>query len=75
MEVSFEKGGRRMTLTGGKETATCKMITSKRLQRVLKSKWSQLAQLFSIVEVEKKHNREEYGELQLTVNHQQGGPN
>ena len=29
----------------------------------------------SIVEVEEKHNKGEYGELQLTVSHQQGGPN
>lgn len=31
MEVSFEKGGRRMTLRSGKETATYKMIVGKRL--------------------------------------------
>ena len=42
MEVSFEKRGRRMTLTRGKEVATCKMITRKRLRRVLQSNWSQL---------------------------------
>jgi len=38
MEVSFEKRGRKMTLTGGKEIGTCKMITWKRVQRVFKKK-------------------------------------
>ena len=75
MEVSFEKRGRRMTLTSGKEVATCKMITGKRLRRVLQSKWSQLIQLFQTVEVEEKHEGEDYGELQLIVSRQPGGPN
>ena len=38
MEVSFEKEGKRMTLTSGKEAVACKMITGKRLRRVLQSK-------------------------------------
>ena len=38
-----------MILTGGKEARTCKMITGRRLQKVLKGKWSQLANLFSII--------------------------
>ena len=49
MEVSFEKEGRKMTLSGGKEMGTCNMISGKRLQRVIKGKWVQLAQLFSVV--------------------------
>ena len=63
MTMSFEKEGRRITLTSGRKTATCKMITGKRLQRVLKSKWSQLTQLFSIMEVEESPKEEELGEL------------
>jgi len=43
MEVSFEKEGRKMMLSKGKEMATCKMISGKRMQRVIKEKWGQLA--------------------------------
>lgn len=67
MEVSSEKEGKRMTLTSGQEVATCKMIMGKRLQRVLKSKWNQFTQLFSIVAVEELPGE---GELRLTVCHQ-----
>lgn len=52
MEVSFEREGRRMILTGGKKDGTCRMITGRRLQKVLKGKWSQLANLFTIVAAE-----------------------
>ena len=31
MEVSFDKGGKRMILMGGKEFGACRMITGKRL--------------------------------------------
>ena len=43
MEVTFEKEGRRMTLTSSAEAATCKLITSKRLHKLFKSKWTQVA--------------------------------
>ena len=48
MEVTFEKEGKRRVLKGSQESGMCKMITGKRLQRMLKSKFSQVAQLFSI---------------------------
>lgn len=54
MKVSFDKGGKRMTLTGGKEFGACRMITGKRLHRVFKNKWCQLTQLFSIVAAEER---------------------
>lgn len=66
MEVSIEKEGRRMILTGGKEAGTCKMITGKRLQKVLKGKWSQLASLFSIVAAKELHGG--YEKAYLTIN-------
>ena len=40
MEISFEKDGKKMTLSGGNEMGACKMISGRRLQRVLKGKWS-----------------------------------
>lgn len=43
MEVTFEKDGRRMTLIGSSKTGVCKMITRRKLQKVLKSKWTQVA--------------------------------
>ena len=52
MEVMFEKDGRRMTLTGSPKTGICKMIIGRKLQKILKSKWTQVAQLFSIHVVE-----------------------
>ena len=48
MEVTFEKEGKKMTLTGNMETGTCKMIMGKRLHKLLKNKWTQVAQLFSM---------------------------
>jgi len=56
MEMTFNKGGRRMTLTGSVETRTCKMITGKRLHKLFKSKWTQMAQLFSIHAIELEEN-------------------
>jgi len=55
MEVSFEKEGRKVTLSGGKEAGTCKMISGKRLQRVFKGKWNKFAHLFSIMAVKEVH--------------------
>lgn len=49
MEVFFEKGGKRMTLQRGRETGTYKMIIGKSLHKAIRSKWSKLTQLFSIV--------------------------
>jgi len=77
MKVSFENEGRRMILTGGKEARTCKMITGRGLQKVLKGKWSQLANLFSIITSEELPGgrRKAYltisstGELPNQVNH------
>ena len=43
MEVMFEKEGRRMTLLGSKEVGMCKMITGKRLQRILKQKMNKVS--------------------------------
>jgi len=40
MEVTFEKEGKKMTLTGNKEIKACKMITRRKLQKLLKSKWA-----------------------------------
>ena len=65
-----------MALTGGKEIGACKMIYGKRLQKVIKGKWSQLANLFSIVALEDSHAEHEgQGEIFLTVNIPQGMPN
>jgi len=43
MEVTFEKGGKRMTLIGSAEVGTCKMISGKKLHKLLRSKWTQVA--------------------------------
>ena len=43
MEVTFEKDGKKKTLTGSQESTVCKMISGKRLQRMFKSKLSQVA--------------------------------
>jgi len=48
MEVTFEKGGKKMTLMGSREIGACKMITGRKLQTLLKNKWAQVTQLFSI---------------------------
>lgn len=69
MEVTFEKDGRKMTLTGSMETRACKMITGRRLQKMLENKLSQVAQLFSIQATEfLEENREQEGELLVTAN-------
>lgn len=76
MEVSFEKDGRRMTLTGKNEMGACKMISGRRLQRVLRSKWSQIAHLFSVIAVEGDHTGTAIqGEMRLTVSTPQGMQN
>ena len=51
MEVSFDKGGRKMTLIGEKKSRACKMISGRKLHKMLKNKWGQLSQLFSLVAV------------------------
>ena len=42
MEVTFEKDGRRLMLVGSKEVGMCKMITGKRLQKLLKCRMSRV---------------------------------
>lgn len=49
MEVSFEKEGKRMTITGGREARMCKLMIGKGIRRVMKGKWIQWTQFFSIV--------------------------
>ena len=51
MEVSFDKEGRKMTLSGEKEVGSCKMISRRKLHKMLRSKWCQLSQLFSLMAV------------------------
>ena len=71
MEVTFEKKGKKLTLTGSKETGTRKMITGKKLQKMLKSKWAQVAQLFSIQTMDViEESLEQGGKLQLAINTQ-----
>ena len=48
-EVSFDKEGRKMTWLGEKESGSCKMISGRKLHKMLKSKWCQLSQLFSLM--------------------------
>ena len=75
MEVCFEKEGRRMTLSGDKETGTCKMISGKRLQRVFKGRWNQLAQFLSMVAIEEgSEDQMMQDEIGLTVSTPQGSP-
>ena len=64
MEVTFEKESKKLTLTGNKKTRTCKMITRKKLHKMLMSKWAQIAQLFSIQTMEvTEEGIEQEGEL------------
>ena len=51
MEVSFDKEGRKMTLSGEKESRSCKMISRRKLHKMQKSKWCQLSQLFLLMDV------------------------
>ena len=67
MEVSFEKGGRRLTLFGGREAGVCKMIIGKRLQKVFKNKWGRLTQLFSIMSVEEALGIVRSGEAYFSI--------
>jgi len=55
LEVTFEKGGRKITLTGKVDSGMCKMISGKRLNKLFKSKWTQVAQLFSIHTLEEEY--------------------
>ena len=61
MEVTFEKGGKRITITCSPEVGTCKLISGKRLHKLFKSKWTQVAQLFSIQAVNQEEEEPDYG--------------
>ena len=75
MKVSFETEGRKMTLSEGKEVGMCKMISGKRLQRVIKRKWGRWPHLFLIVAVEEvQAGPALQGEIYLTVSAPQGRP-
>ena len=68
MEMTFEKGGKKMTLTSSREIGACKMITGRKLQKLLKHKWAQVTQLFLIQAVEEAEERSEpEGEFHLTT--------
>ena len=68
MEVTFEKESRKMTLTGSKEARICKMITGRRLQKIIQHKMNQVAQFFSIQAMDQKEEElESEGEFILTV--------
>ena len=53
--------GRRITLTGSAEAVTCKMISGKRLHKLLKSKWMQVAQLFLVHAIKGMEDTEDEG--------------
>lgn len=59
MEVTLKKDGQRVTLQGNVKVGACKMIRGNRLQKLLKSKLSQVAQLFSIEVKEETDGQEE----------------
>ena len=61
MEVTFDKGGKQMTITGSAEAGTCKLISGKRLYKLFKSKWTQVAQLFSIRAIDQEEEELDYG--------------
>ena len=61
IEVTFEKGGKRMTITGNAEISTCKLISGKRLHKLFKSKWTQVAQLFLIRTIDQEEEEVDYG--------------
>ena len=68
LEVTFERNGKKLTLVGGLETGLCKMIIREKLQRLLKNKLMQVAQLFSIHAIEEMEGMQEYaGEMKVTV--------
>lgn len=57
-----------MTLTSSREMGACKMITGRKLQNLLKHKWAQVAQLFSIQAVEEtEEGSEPEGQFHLTT--------
>ena len=60
-----------MTLNGSTETGVCKMISGKKLQKIFKNKWAQVAQLFLIHGVEQMgDDKEQEGDLRLSINSQ-----
>jgi len=67
MKVIFEKGGKKMILTGSREIGACKMITGKKIQELLKHKWAQVTQLFSIQTMEAEEGSELEEEFHLTT--------
>jgi len=68
MEVTFAKERKQMTLMGSKDQGMCKMITGRKLQKLIKHKKGQVAQLFSIHTTEPKEEELEVeGEPRLTV--------
>lgn len=71
MEVSFDKEGKRMTLKGGRETGTCKLITGKRLHKAFKNNWGKLAQLFSVVAAGDGWEKLTTGELNVVASNPQ----
>ena len=69
MEVSFKKEGKRMTITGGRKDGMYKLMTGKKLRKVMKGKWAQWAQLFSIVAKEDTTDEHDgLGQTYLTIN-------
>ena len=54
LEVVVDMGGRRLTLVGSLESRECKLITGRKLQKMLEKGKIQAAQLFSIQAVEVK---------------------
>ena len=52
LEVTFEIEGKKLTLIGSMEMGACKLISGKKLQKFLKNKISQVAQLFSVQAME-----------------------
>ena len=47
-EVTFEIGGKKLTLVGSIDKGICKLISGKKLQKIFKTKVSRVAQLFSM---------------------------
>ena len=71
MEVTFEKDGSEKILAGNSEVGACKIISGKRLQRMFRSRFSKVVQLFSLHAVEYigETTRQE-GELHVVVSSQ-----
>ena len=61
LEVTVEIDGRKLTLVGSLENGECKMITGRKLQKLIQKKGGQISQLYSIqtVELEKEDDVKE----------------